>query len=58
MRIALELLDAGIKVTTADAIAMHLDYERLATSGERFSIYRAPKEHGADEEYLKKLKVD
>lgn len=58
VRIALELLDAGIKVTTADAIATHLDYERLATSGERFGIYRALKEHGADEEYLKKLEVD
>ena len=58
VRIALELLDAGIKVTTADAIAMHLDYERLATSGERFGIYRALKEHDADEEYLKKLEAD
>ena len=58
VQIALELLDAGIKVTTADTIAIHLDYERLATSGERFGIYRALKEHGADEEYLKKLEVD
>lgn len=56
-RVALQMLDAGINRLTVDEIAEHLDYERLVKSGERFEFYRALEAHGADEKYLKKLRV-